>query len=154
MISDYPLGSGGNSFSEGRGWRYLRSEERDGQTRAIHNGYLTELSDWGVQGFALEMLFLLAVWRTLLKGRRLALAAGDTNALLTHSLIAASMMAWMISSIFGDYLNDEWGFWTMAMAYAYLRVRTTAPATQESPVRTATGPQPIWSPSFPRSVTQ
>jgi hypothetical protein len=132
MVLDYPLGSGGNSFSEGRGWQYLgRGNAVDG-TRAVHNGFLTEMTDWGVQGFAIEVAFLGAVWLTLRRGRRLALATGDVNALMVFACIATALVAWLVSSFFGDYLNDEWGFWTAAFAYSYLGLRLRAPAAAPS----------------------
>jgi cbb3-type cytochrome oxidase subunit 3 len=104
-----------------------------GETRAIHNGFLTEATDWGVQGIALALMFLLAVWWVCWRGRRLALAAGDANAVLTFACIAGSLAAWATSSVFGDYLNDEWGFWTAALACAYLRVKILEPVPEELP---------------------
>jgi hypothetical protein len=129
MIADYPLGSGGNSFSEGRGWRYMGVDE--GGTRAIHNGFLTEMADWGVQGFALMMLFVGAVWKSIWRGRKLALEAGDANGVIVLACIGAALAAWLVSGIFGDYLRDEWGFWTAAAVYAYLRVYTFAAAAPD-----------------------
>ena len=163
MIEDYPLGSGGNSFSEGRGWRYrsgtagLPGDARTVRdTRAIHNGYLTEAADWGVQGFAIMVCFLAAIWKTLRRGRRLALSAGDASSVMVFASIAASLVAWMVSSVFGDYLNDEWGFWTAAVAYAYLRVRMFAPATGDAARAAATvSPQgSAWSPAMPQGVAR
>jgi putative inorganic carbon (hco3(-)) transporter len=75
MVQDYPLGSGGNSFSEGRGWQYLARAPGPGDTRAVHNGFITEMTDWGIQGFLITLSFIGAVWFTLQRGRRLALAA-------------------------------------------------------------------------------
>jgi putative inorganic carbon (hco3(-)) transporter len=137
MVVDYPLGSGGNSFSEGRGWKYLSKsagqassdDQKVRDTRAIHNGFLTEAVDWGVQGFALMLLFIGAVWRTLYRGRALARRADDAHAMMVLACIGAGLAAWMVSSVFGDYLNDEWGFWVTAMAYAYVRVRLFAGGT-------------------------
>jgi putative inorganic carbon (hco3(-)) transporter len=146
MIRDYPLGSGGNSFSEGRGAQYLAGETRT-ETRAIHNGFLTETTDWGIQGGLLAVAFLSAIWQTLLRGRRLARLAGDTNAMMVFACIATALTAWIVSSIFGDYLNDEWGFWTAAFAYSYLRVRLLAPAAQQPrPVDSVRAPSRTWSP--------
>ena len=137
MLRDYPLGSGGNSFSEGRGWRYMPgmtgrsaggNPNQVGNTRAIHNGFLTEATDWGVQGFAIMLLFLWAVWQTTWKGRKLALFSNDANGMMVFGCMAASLVAWMVSSVFGDYLNDEWGFWAAGLSYAYLRLYTLEPA--------------------------
>lgn len=154
MVADYPFGSGGNSFSEGRGWRYMGVGERD--VRAVHNGFLTEMTDWGVQGFLLMIAFIGAIWRTLRRGRRLALEQHDPAAMMVYAGLAAGLTAWLVSCVFGDYLNDEWGFWTAAMAYSYLRVRQVAHAEQA--VATEPPPQPeavpVFQPVMPRSSAQ
>jgi putative inorganic carbon (hco3(-)) transporter len=152
MARDHPFGSGGNSFSEGRGWRYMGRSTEPGDTRAIHNGFLTELVDWGVQGFTLMLLFIAATYRALWRGRRIALAAGDSSAIMVYACIACAMMAWIISSIFGDYLNDEWGFWAAAMTYAFLRVRTAPAAATDAARQEAAGlATGVLSPTAPRS---
>jgi O-antigen ligase len=157
MLADYPFGSGGNSFSEGRGWRYMpgaqasgTDQDKAGETRAIHNGYLTEAVDWGVQGLALALLFLGAIGWTLRRGRKLVLAARDPNAVMVFGCIAAGLVGWMVSSFFGDYINDEWGFWAGAIAYSYLRVWVFARAAEEVPRESAPAPVPAFSPAWPR----
>jgi hypothetical protein len=150
MVLDYPLGSGGNSFSEGRGWRYMGRTTVASDTRAIHNGFLTEMVDWGVQGFTLMLLFIGAVFRTLWRGRRLALQAKDSQAITIYACIGAAMTAWMVSSVFGDYLNDEWGFWPAALAYAYLRVHTAA-KVHEAPAEAPAVVPELVTPLPPRS---
>ena len=134
MLANYPFGSGGNSFSTARGWRFMpggtAGAERVGDTRALHNGYVTEATDYGVQGFTLTMLFIGSIWVTALRGRRAALKAGDANAVMIYALFAAAVTAWMVSSMFGDYLDEEWSFWTAAMAHSYLRLQLFASAQQ------------------------
>jgi O-antigen ligase len=121
MIADHPFGTGGNGFSEGYGYRYLGGSAEFG-TRAIHNGFITEMASWGIQGFVLFLLFLGVVWQALLKARRFALERGDAQGVLVLACMGASLAAWMMSSVFGDYLDDEWGFWTAALSYAYIRL--------------------------------
>jgi hypothetical protein len=154
MLMDYPLGSGGNSFSEGRGWQYLEGgDRRPGLARAIHNGFLTEATDWGVQGFLITIGFLGAIVLTLLRGRRMAIDAGDSHAVMVFACIATAMTAWCVSSVFGDYLNDEWGFWVAAFAYSYLRVRLFAPAEANAPVAAEQeGPTTTWTRPLPHGV--
>jgi O-antigen ligase len=149
QLRDYPLGSGGNSFSEGRGWRYMRGDRTvPTDTRAIHNGFLTEATDWGIQGFLLKMLFLGAVFRTCFRGRRLAMKAGDGEGSMVYGCLAGALVAWMVTSIFGDYLNEEWGFWVAALAYSYMRVYTLAPSQQEE-----VQPAPVVMSQFSPAVT-
>lgn len=162
MLADHPLGSGGNSFSEGLGWRYRRGgqgtqgDRTIGDTRAIHNGFLTEAVDWGVQGFVLMILFILAICRTLRRGRRMALAARDINALMVFACFSTSLVAWLVSSVFGDYLNDEWGLWIAAITYAYLRVRMFAaqPLQRVEHESVAGASAASWTPAFGQGVSR
>ena len=153
MLLDYPMGSGGNSFSEGRGWRYMprvRSEASD--TRAIHNGFLTEATDWGIQGFILMLAFLWAIWSTTWQGRKAALSAGDGKTMMIFGCMAAALIAWMVSSVFGDYLDQEWGYWVGALTFAYFRLYAVAivPATVPAEATVNVPPRPRYSPAFPR----
>jgi hypothetical protein len=135
MIADYPLGAGGNGFSEGHGWRYLWGNSEVG-TRAVHNGFITEMASWGIQGFVLFMALLAVVWQALLKGRRFALEKGDATSILVLACLGASLAAWMMSSVFGDYLDDEWGFWTASLTFVYIRLMMLKHAAA-SPVEAA-----------------
>src|SRR6185503_2099984 len=50
QMADYPLGAGGGSFKFSIGRFYQRRIIGDEATdRSIHNGYLTEGTDWGFQ---------------------------------------------------------------------------------------------------------
>ena len=40
------------------------------------------------------------------------LAQATPNAADRLRCMAASLTGWIVSSVFGDYLNDEWGFWS------------------------------------------
>jgi hypothetical protein len=162
MVASYPLGSGGNSFSEGRGWRFMpntaasEADDRAGNTRALHNGFITELTDWGIQGFAMMLLFIGTMWTAILSGRSRALKAGDANSVMVFALLGAGVAGWMVSSVFGDYLNDEWGFWIAAMPYAYMRAREAvlasgAVASSELPVA---APVVTLSPAVPRTLAR
>jgi hypothetical protein len=137
MIVDYPLGSGGNSFSEGRGWRYTGKGGEARDTRAIHNGFITETADWGIQGIAIMLCFLAAVGATIYRGRQMTRRAGQSEGVLVYACFGAAIAAWMMSSVFGDYLNDEWGFWAAALPYAYMRVYTLAVVTETVPAADA-----------------
>src|SRR5690606_33608939 len=63
MLRDYPLGAGGGSFKYVHGNKYLAEAGSDQQSRSIHNGYLTEATDWGIQGLVLKLLFITAALR-------------------------------------------------------------------------------------------
>jgi hypothetical protein len=62
-------------------------------------------------------------------------------------------MAWMVSSIFGDYLNDEWGFWTAGMVYAYYRVHSLAAVSEAATDAQESARAHTIAPARPRQVT-
>jgi O-antigen ligase len=121
MISDNPLGAGGDAYAN-------YGED----SRPVHNGYITEAADWGVQGFALRMLFLasaLAVgWRTTRSRMRLQ----DGDAVVLGACLLTAATAYLGPCAFGDFIDEEWGFWTVGLLVAYWRLygaTMDAPAT-------------------------
>ena len=118
MIADHPLGAGGDGFAQGYGASYLG----DLPARPIHNGYLTEAADWGVQGFALRMLLFGAAaalaWRTL-RDRQWG---GDGDAVILGACLLTALTAHLGTSMFGDYIDEEWGYWLVALLAAYGRL--------------------------------
>lgn len=150
MVRDYPLGTGGNGFSEGYGYRYLGGSAELG-TRAVHNGYVTEIASWGIQGFVLFMMFLGSVWRMILKGRRAASQRGDAIGVLVFACLAAALAAWMVTGVFGDYMDDEWGFWVAALTFAYSRLQAVAYGQVAVPETGAPAGTRALTPVFSRS---
>ncbi len=56
VISDHPLGAGGSGFKKVYGRSYLeRMLDKDTGEKAIHNGYINEACEWGIQGLMLHM---------------------------------------------------------------------------------------------------
>ena len=117
MIADHPLGAGGDGFASAYGARYLA-----GPARPIHNGYLTEAADWGLQGFALRMLLLASAiaiaWRTL----RVRKLLEDGDAVILGACLLTAMTAYLGTSVFGDYIDEEWGYWMIALIVVYERL--------------------------------
>lgn len=128
QIADYPLGAGGESFSRALGRTYF------GRGRSVHNGYLNEMCNWGLQGFALRMAFLTtALLLVRNSGRQSARASNQNESLLAACLMSA-MAGTLVTALFGDYLDDEWLVWLAALICVQSRVLGAIPtgATEET----------------------
>jgi hypothetical protein len=127
MVSDYPLGAGGMAFKVALGAKYWPDVGLYYERRAVHNGYINEMCEWGVQGFALKMAFLLsamgcAVWCAWVLSR-----AGDVRGSLIGAALAAGMVGFLISTLFGDFLDSEWAYWMAGFCTAYVRLFAPTP---------------------------
>ncbi len=59
MIADHPLGGGGHGFSRAYGMPYIREVSgAEFAARSVHNGYINEVCEWGIQGGILRLAFL------------------------------------------------------------------------------------------------
>ncbi|MEM7587730.1 MAG: O-antigen ligase family protein [Acidobacteriota bacterium] len=108
MLRDYPLGSGGHSFLEVRGAPYL-AQVGVYVPRSVHNGYLDEALDWGLQALILRLALCAAIglmlWRIAHSPSR------ATRERLDASAFGAILLGLMASSWFGDRLHLEWFYW-------------------------------------------
>lgn len=123
MIADHPLGAGGHGFKRVYGPNYIAEDLQvvfDG--RAVHNGFINEACEWGIQGFVLRMAFmgggLLLLWRS----ARSPDTAGDPFARIVAMSVFAGTVAFLVSCLFIDGLDAEWGYWMVALAVAQARV--------------------------------
>ncbi len=134
MIKDHPLGKGGDAFKRQYARQYLPSELiSDRGNRSVHNGYINEACQWGIQGLALRMGFLGLIGACLLGGIRTAVRSGDVNATLIGAALLAGLAAFLTTSVFGDHLDNEWGYWVAAMAACYHRLyQNPAPRREAS----------------------
>jgi hypothetical protein len=119
MLADYPLGAGGAGFKFQHGSYYLPLLGTDETVRSLHNGFLTEATDWGIQGLLLRLsiiaLATIAAYRTSNACRRDR--RGD-DAVIGNCMIVA-MFGFMIGCVFGSFLSNEWTFWILALLVRY-----------------------------------
>jgi putative inorganic carbon (hco3(-)) transporter len=119
VILDHPFGTGGNGFKNHHGPNYLAREGIFFDNRAVHNGFINEACQWGIQGFALRMAFVgfatLIIWRTSI---RCARRGQEFEALLGCAMISG-MVAFLVNCVFGDRLDAEWGYWLGALTVGY-----------------------------------
>jgi O-antigen ligase len=121
LLNDHPLGAGGGAFKFALGSKYLSelSGVADAESRSLHNGYLTEATDWGIQGLLLKLfVFVVAIviaYRTLEKCRR---EERLLDALLGLCLVTTAI-GYLIHCFFGAFLDHEWGHWILALLVRY-----------------------------------
>ncbi len=115
MIADRPLGSGGHGFKKVYGGDYLKQVGSNFEMRSVHNGFINEACEWGVQGLALRLAFVGTAILFLIKVlRRHVSDAFDRDAFFGLCLIA-STSGFLVTCLFNDALDAEWGYWTGAM---------------------------------------
>jgi putative inorganic carbon (hco3(-)) transporter len=138
MLNDYPLGAGGNAFKYnlGRGYQAAIVGDDAAQDRSLHNGYLTEATDWGFQGLIVKLAMfafaLLAAFRTEERARR----DGRTSDALTGLCIMTAGIGLLIHCMFGSFLASEWAYWVMALLIRYSELYAVGQQVAEQPVRT------------------
>jgi O-antigen ligase len=120
MLADHPLGSGFNAFKYVYGQKYISEVVgEDAESRSLHNGFLAEATDWGLQGLFLKLLFiagaLIPAYRTSARCR----VQGDTRGSLIGISIIVAMVGFLIACMFGSFLNNEWGYWIVALLVRY-----------------------------------
>jgi hypothetical protein len=137
MLEDYPFGAGGGAFKYVHATRYLAEVGSTAAARALHNGYLTDATDWGIQGLLLKLLFVFGAIRMAHKTSSRCRKAGREDDALIGTAVIAAMIAMLVCCIFGSYLSNEWVYWTAAFLTTYSRlydVDATTAASATKPV--------------------
>jgi len=126
IISDYPLGAGAHGFHILIP-RYSAqlAERHQGEERAPHNTIVLVATEYGVQGIALWMMLWLAIFRLLLRNRRVAIAAGSAYYYYRALALIVGLIACLISAFFSDRLYSEGIYWITALALAMDRVQAS-----------------------------
>ena len=121
MLADYPLGAGGDGFHDVHGPKYIAQVSGVYfDSRSVHNGFINTACDWGIQGLLLSLAFLggalALLWRTM----RACNTRGDERGALLACGLFAGVVGFLVTSLFGDYLDNEWGYWVAACAVAHV----------------------------------
>lgn len=120
MIADYPLGAGGHGFKKVHGVKYLRAAGASNVARAVHNGYLNEACEWGLQGLLMRLYWFYVTIRIgFAFTRRGQEDLGmDPFLLLTMCALLSGLGAYLVTYLFGDQNSSEWGYWMVALVVA------------------------------------
>lgn len=128
MAADYPLGAGGDSFKKVHGVTYLRKMGIANEAHAIHNGFINEACEWGVLGVLLRIgifaVTMLTAWKHLRIPEPVYLDKDELIELnfdkLAGCAFLAGCSAFLVTSLFGDHFDSEWGLWLVALMLSYV----------------------------------
>ena len=138
MVHDHPFGSGGDGYKRVYGTQYLLQFGIKQDVRAVHNGYINDAAEWGVQGLVLRLVFMgigvLAAFRVV----RMAKRRRDPHDGVLGAAMIASFAGFAVTCVFGDFLDSEWVFWMVGLAAA--KERLAREATQAADARVAVAP--------------
>ena len=117
MIRDYPLGAGGDGFKRVHGKKYItKVVGQEATFRSVHQGYINEACEWGIQGLILRLVLLGSggwlAWKTC----RLAIEKNEMWIACVSLSVVAAIAGLLGQSLFGTFLDDEWGMWMVAIA--------------------------------------
>ncbi len=132
MISEHPFGAGGSGFKKVHGTKYLADVGHFYDQRAVHNGYINEACEWGVQGLALRLIFIGAAFFCLVRTVKRCRDEHRLDPALLGAGMAAGMAAFMVTCVFGDRLDAEWGYWLPALMIAHTRLYGTSTTVEET----------------------
>tara|TARA_R110002049_G_scaffold285698_2_gene466845 strand:+ start:65169 stop:66530 length:1362 start_codon:yes stop_codon:yes gene_type:complete len=123
MISDYPLGSGGEAaFRSERGLQYILHFRPNREYRSVHNGFLDIAAGWGIQGFAIYFFIIavpsIALWRA----TRVYTRLGYESDAFLGAAIQAMLIGQLVCTVFTNVLDGEWYLWITACSLAYARL--------------------------------
>jgi putative inorganic carbon (HCO3(-)) transporter len=122
MIADHPLGAGGDGFKRVNSERYIAKATGSKEARSVHQGYINEACEWGLQGLAIRLAILGGGLRLAWRTSRRAIAAQRWYIAGTMLSVVAGLTGLMIQSFFGTFLDDEWALWLVALAIGSDRI--------------------------------
>ncbi|MEK6247909.1 MAG: O-antigen ligase family protein [Planctomycetales bacterium] len=122
LVSDHPFGNGGEAFNSDFGNEYLIKNRSLWRYRSVHQGFIDEAIEWGLQGLVLRMALIAAAvccaYRTMHFRRRI----GDEQMALFGACLIGGFSGWLASCLFGEFMHLEWGYWLLALAAAYGKI--------------------------------
>jgi hypothetical protein len=138
MVADHPLGAGGAGFKRAYASQYLAEVGIDVNARSVHNGFINDAAEWGLQGLALHLLFLGSAMWLMLRVARYRNSIGDRNGAVTCAAMIGAQVSFLITCMFGDFLDAEWGYWIAALMVGYARLY--GPGSAEQAVQVSSRP--------------
>jgi len=122
MVFDHPLGAGGDGFGKVHGAYYIGNVTGVYKAKSVHQGYLNEACDWGIQGLAIRLMIVGGGILLSLRTSKLALLTDQSYLSMVAISVAAALSALMFQSLFGTFLDNEWGLWLVAISVGCNRI--------------------------------
>jgi len=136
MLQDYPFGAGSRAFKKGPGPRYLRRVGVE-EDRALHNGFINDAVEWGIQGAILRLTLVGAALFGVYRSRVSGYLDWCTSERFLAICLICGIVGLMVTSMFGNFIDHEWCWLMVAVAAGMCQVA----ANEEA--RRAQAGQPI-----------
>ena len=130
VISDHPLGSGGFGFKKVHAKEYLAKVNENFEARSVHQGYINEACEWGIQGLILRLLFFLTAFIACGRAAKYQRSIGNLSPTLLRLGLISGTSSYLLTCFFGDFLMKEWGYWMVGAMVAFSNVY--GPISEES----------------------
>lgn len=115
LISDYPMGTGGDGFRRVHGLKYASKYGID-KFRAVHNGYLSIACEWGIQGILIHLSLVIYIWYCAYKASQYLIhEKGMFRESFFVKTLLSGLFGFLIAAFFTTVLDEEWLFWMLAM---------------------------------------
>ena len=135
MLGDHPFGTGGDGFKRVYGPHYIAAVNgQNFRSRSVHNGYINEACNWGIQGIFLQMLFMMGGLAVLWRMARSYKTVGDRFSRILGIVLFVGMIGFLGECMFGSFLDAEWGYWCVALAVSHARVCGATAPVVASPI--------------------
>lgn len=122
IVQDHPFGNGGDAFEFDRGSAYIIASKTPYLNKSVHQGFINEAIDWGIQGLLIHLgLIFSAIWYALI-AMRFRMRLGDLPTSFFGSCLIGGFAAFFIGSLFGDFVHLEWGYWLCIIAVCYAKI--------------------------------
>ena len=122
MIEQTPFGTGGDTFDSKRARRIMQSRGAFHVNNSVHQGYINEALDWGVQGLLIHLGFVFSAIWCAFKTQRFRKKIGDIPAAFYGPCLIGGFAAWLVGCLVGDFFYLEWGFWLVILTVCYTRI--------------------------------
>lgn len=122
MIEQTPFGTGGDTFDSKRARRIMQSRGAFHVNNSVHQGYINEALDWGVQGLLIHLGFVFSAIWCAFKTLRFRKKIGDIPAAFYGPCLIGGFAAWLVGCLVGDFFYLEWGFWLVILTVCYTRI--------------------------------
>ena len=117
LSGDYPFGAGGGGFT------FLSPiyipdivGHHGDNNRSVHNTWLMMLTDWGIQGLLLLLIFYLSTFWGILKTIKIAKKNGDIFYYFESLAILTGLIAGLLAATFGNRIYAETLYWFCALS--------------------------------------
>ena len=122
IVADYPLGSGGDTFKYERGISYIERAKIPYLNKSVHQGYINEAMDWGVQGLIFHMGFILSAIFCAFKTMKFRKRLGDVALSFFGATLISGFAGWLTTCLVGDFMHLEWGYWLCIISVCYAKL--------------------------------